>query len=98
MPDPGRRTNHEVDVVAFGDEAGREVLALGEATWGRVMTVADVERLRRIRELASARPSVNASTAHLVLFSGAGFSPDLREVASEEDVVLVDLDRLYYGE
>jgi hypothetical protein len=98
VPDPRTRTSHEIDVVAFGDEVGRRVLALGEAKWGRTMTAGDHERLVRLRDLVAARPGVDTTDTRLVLFSGAGFSPDLRAAARGGDVVLVDLERLYHGE
>jgi uncharacterized protein len=97
VPDRGGRTHHEVDVVAFGDETGRQVLALGEATWGQVMTTRDLDRLVGIRELVAARSDVDTTDARLLLFSGAGFHSDLHSAARDGDVVLVDLDRLYAG-
>ncbi|MGF1654098.1 MAG: ATP-binding protein [Actinomycetales bacterium] len=97
VPDPGGRTHHEVDVVAFGDEMGRKVLALGEAKWGHAMTARDLDRLVHVRELVAARPGLDTTDARLLLFSGAGFHADLHSAARDGDVVLVDLDRLYAG-
>jgi AAA+ ATPase superfamily predicted ATPase len=90
------------DVVVLGqDGAGSPgVLALGEAKWNTTMTPGHLERLARLRELLTNQPNskVTAKT-RLVLFSGAGFSRELRDVAATAPgVVLVDLDRLYNGE
>ncbi len=89
-PDPAARDAHEVDVVALD---GKRVRVLGEAKWGKQLGPASVERLERLRALAEKR-GLDTTECRLALFSGRGFSPDLRRRPGA-DVVLVDLDRLY---
>lgn len=95
---PADRTPHELDVVVVEDETERprRVCAIGEAKW-RADPVGreQLGRLRRLRDLlpAAERP------VRLLLFSRGGFEPALRrEVATDPDVELVDLERLYLGE
>ncbi|MET8156707.1 ATP-binding protein [Sphaerisporangium sp. NPDC005289] len=100
VPDATDRTAHEVDVAAFGhDEAGRErLLAIGECKWNDMMGPGHLRRLDRIRDLLRAREGVDAERTRLLLFSGTGFSDDLRTLARRDPAVqLVDLDRLYAG-
>lgn len=96
--DARARAQHELDVVALGrrPDGGTTVLALGEAKH----TVArrdpgDLARLEHIRRLlvdqGRASPEVK-----LLVFSAAGFDPDLEATARHrDDVELIDLDRLY---
>lgn len=97
--DAKSRARHQIDVVAFGSAAGRgrSVLLLGEAKWGRVMDLPDLERLRRARTLLAERGVADVAHARLACFSGAGFSPALAASARAGEVVLVDLERLYRG-
>ena len=72
----------------------RQVISLGEAKWGKVMTLRHVERLRRARALLAVKGyDTNATT--LACYSGAGFDPALLAAARDGDVLLVGLDRLY---
>src|SRR6185437_3457821 len=91
------RDQHEVDVVAVERSPGRpsRILLLGAAKWRQVpVGVAELERLRHIRELIDgADPSTK-----LALFSRWGFTEELlRQAAAAPDLELVDLDRLYHG-
>jgi hypothetical protein len=92
----------EVDVAALAQEgAGQaEVLCLGEAKWNTVLNPSHLERLARTRDLLRNHPTVKSSDrTRLALFSGAGFSDELRELAAgSADVILVDLLRIYTGE
>lgn len=88
LHDPAARASHEVDVVAWGarDDGGRRLLLLGEAKVGEPLGLPALARLRALRDAG----------ARLGLFSGAGFTEDLRSRArGDREVVLVDLDRLY---
>ncbi|GIH27688.1 ATPase AAA [Acrocarpospora phusangensis] len=101
IPDPERRTGHELDVVVFGrDDDGRErVLAIGEAKSGDVMGQAHLDRLERVRRLLARREGGVADGVRLLLFGGAGFMPALTEAAAaREDLELIGLDRLYEGD
>jgi hypothetical protein len=103
VPDPGRRTRHELDVVVFGragDAAGAEtVLAIGEVKWSDVMGAAHLRRLEHLRGLLSSRTGADAPAMRLFCFSGAGFTDELQERAKGNAAVqLVDLERLYRGE
>lgn len=95
------RTQHEIDVVVLGrDPSGAEVvLSLGEAKHTNAKrTIADLQRLERVRGLvADKRPA--AASAKLLLFSASGFDPNLTNEANERhDVELIDLVRIYGGE
>ena len=94
VPDAGQRKNHEVDVVVLGE--GKDVRVLGEAKWGESMTLGEVERLRRIQGLLTAR-GYDTQNTKLALFAGAGFSSELGRHARRVGLVLVDLERLYAG-
>ena len=59
--------------------------------------LADLRRLEHGRALLAER--TEASASRLLLFSRAGFGPDLvAEARSRKDVELIDLARLYVGE
>ncbi|MFG1946749.1 ATP-binding protein [Nonomuraea sp. NPDC048826] len=94
--DPERRTSHEVDVVVLAapDGGPRRVLSLGEAKWGDFMGEGHVERLRRIRDLLTARGYDTRST-RLACYSAAGFTTELVAAASSGDIMLVPPDQLY---
>jgi AAA+ ATPase superfamily predicted ATPase len=96
--DPVGRTNHQLDVVAFGldDHGGSRLLALGEAKWNETMGLAHVARLRHVRALLASQGRHGAAAARLACYSGAGFAPDLVELAARsEEILLVGLDALY---
>jgi hypothetical protein len=100
VSDAGNRTMHQVDVAAFGaaDTASRtrrQLLAIGEAKWGKPMGTRHLDRLTRIRSLLIAQDRVEARNARLVCYSGAGFTAGLRAAAGRGDVVLVDIAELY---
>ncbi len=92
--DPERRRTYEIDVAAYS--ADGRLIAIGEAKWGTVLGVDHLERLRRVRRLLTDQQRPGAAQARLACYSGAGFTDDLRQQAEQdEEVVLVDLDRLY---
>lgn len=100
--DPARRMKHEVDVLGLGARAGsasRQALLLGEAKAGvQPRDLRDLRRLEHIRVLLSANERLGAASAKLGLFARGGFAGDLlAEVAGRDDIVLVDLNRLYEG-
>nr|WP_245653025.1 ATP-binding protein [Herbidospora sakaeratensis] len=88
--DSSTRQSHEVDLAAFSSDG--ELLALGEVKWGDVIGLGQLARLEKIAALRPAR--------RLLLFSGAGFMPQLEEAARESNgrVQLIGLDRLYEGD
>ncbi|WP_370270825.1 ATP-binding protein [Streptomyces sp. V4I8] len=97
--DPGNKTSHEVDVVAFGldDDNRQPLLSIGEAKWGEVMSSGHLERLRRIRALLTAQGRHGAENAKLACYSGAGFTDELRaQAAHDPAIVLVGLEDLYH--
>ena len=99
--DRAERILHQIDVVVLAqrDANQPEILSLGEAKWKTAMTPGHLDRLARIRDLLRNHPAAKATDrTRLALYSGAGFSAELREIAAHAgDVVLVDLDRLYHG-
>ncbi|GGQ01015.1 AAA family ATPase [Streptosporangium pseudovulgare] len=92
VPDPANRTQIQIDVavLARADHGRpRRILSLGEVKWDRVMGTEHVARLRRARDLLTAKGFDTRDTV-LTCYSGAGFST---EAAS--DVRLVTIDDLY---
>ncbi len=97
VSDPARRGAIEVDIVVLGSaQPGepRRVLALGEAKLGDVMGVRHLQRLRRARDLLTARGYDTRDTV-LACYGGAGFEPGLAAGSSAERVILVGPDELY---
>ena len=92
----------EADVVVLGQDGATppQLLALGEAQWNTTMTPGHLERLARLKDLLRSQSSLAVTEqTRLALFSGAGFSRELRDVAATAPgVVLVDLERLYDGD
>jgi hypothetical protein len=89
--------DHELDVLVAGtgDAPGdREIVALGEAKSGEVMTTRHLRRLERARAALGA----NASHAKLLLFGERKDESLVRLTAERDDVEIVDLDRLYTGD
>ncbi len=99
VSDPSGKTSHEIDVAVIGeDERGRRsIRSIGEAKWTETMGLGHLERLRHLRGLLQRHPSLDTSNIRLACYSGAGFTPDLHSAAAAGDVLLVDLERLYYG-
>ncbi|MGH3687816.1 MAG: ATP-binding protein [Pseudonocardiaceae bacterium] len=98
--DAARRTSHEVDIVALGDPGTgpRPVLVLGETKWGEQMGQAHLDRLRHVHTLLRRHRDIDATGAKLLCASSAGFTPELRAAADTGEVILLDLERLYFGE
>ncbi|GAA0948316.1 AAA family ATPase [Streptomyces rhizosphaericus] len=100
VSDPGAKTSHEVDVAVFGrDTDEREtLLAIGEAKWNDIMGLGDLGRLEHLRSLLAARSGAREQEIRLLCFSGAGFTQELRDMASRDETIqLVDVARLYHG-
>ena len=97
VADPANKTQIEIDVAVLAPARPAEqqrVISLGEAKWGKLMTLRHVERLRRARALLAVK-GYDTSATRLACYSGAGFEPALTEAARSGDVVLIGLDRLY---
>lgn len=99
--DASNRSRLELDVVAVSGNENADrpaVLAIGEAKGGpKRRGLADLRRLERARSLVAQR--AEAADSRLLLFSRAGFEPDLvSEGRGRPDVELIDLERLYGGE
>jgi AAA+ ATPase superfamily predicted ATPase len=94
--DTHQRRKHEVDVAVL-DPAGR-LLSIGEAKLGTRMGPAQLDRLRRIRELLGAQLGVDVAPTRLACYSAEGFTRDLVKAEAAGEVVLVDLTRLYTGD
>lgn len=86
---------NQLDLVAVERDASgrRTVLAIGEAKHrSRPCSVQELERLRSLRARL-------AADCRLILVSAAGFDRAVqREAQRHDDIELVDLDRLYFGE
>ena len=100
VADPAGRTTHEVDIAAFGpDDTDRErLLAIGECKWNDIMGPQHLGRLEHGLDLLRVRDEAQAKHTRLLLFSGSGFTDDLRDRARRDPTIdLVDLPRLYTG-
>uniref|UniRef100_UPI0006E35D3B AAA family ATPase n=1 Tax=Peterkaempfera griseoplana TaxID=66896 RepID=UPI0006E35D3B len=87
-----------VDVAVRGEAGGRPaaLLSVGTARWAEPLDLPDLERLRQVLEILAARGEDTSRTV-LACYGAAGFSPALRAAGSRDEVLLVDLDRLYRG-
>lgn len=86
------RATEEIDVVAA---SGRRVTVVGECRWtAQPMRRSVLEELLELKVPALAQAGVDVSRAEVVLFSRAGFAPDLRDAARERGARLVDVERL----
>jgi uncharacterized protein len=98
VADPIRRGQIQVDAAVLasdGPRDSRRVLSLGEAKWGKVMSIRHLDRLRRARDLLSVR-GYDTTGTKLTCYGGAGFDADLRAAAkTQPDVLLIGLDDLY---
>ncbi|MFC0864799.1 ATP-binding protein [Sphaerimonospora cavernae] len=98
VADPAAKTQIDVDVAVLGPAypgESRTIRSLGEAKWDKVMGLRHLERLRRARDLLSAK-GYDTSGTTLACYSGAGFDGDLRaEARKDPAVLLVDLPMLY---
>jgi AAA+ ATPase superfamily predicted ATPase len=97
--DSTERTQIEVDVAVFAHPepaAPRRILSLGEAKWGEVMGLRQLNRLARARDLLAAKKYDTTSTV-LACYSAAGFDQDLRDRAARASgkIVLVGPEDLY---
>lgn len=103
--DPRDKRQIQVDVAVLAPEQPgqpRCVLSLGEVTWDRTMTVGHLDRLRRARELLSAK-GYDTSRVVLACYSGAGFDENLRALGTDpaqrtggaDDILLIDLNTVY---
>ena len=96
--DSAARTRHEVDVAVIGVANGTKppLLSIGEAKWNVIMGISHIDRLRRIKVLLEGSERYNTANTKLACYSAAGFTDELRDLASNsEDVLLVDLNDLY---
>jgi AAA+ ATPase superfamily predicted ATPase len=96
VADPANRKQIQIDVAVLASaEHGqpRKLLSLGEAKWDRVMDNRHVERLRRARDLLTAKGFDTRDTV-LACYSGAGFHPDLA-ADKPNNVRLIGLGQLY---
>jgi hypothetical protein len=92
------RSQLQLDIVV--KDSRREVIAIGEAKAGETMATRHLTRLREATELLRAHHKIPlGAQPKLLLFSGAGFTPELTEAAEASSgiVQLVGLDRLYSG-
>ncbi|WP_280421703.1 AAA family ATPase [Nocardia carnea] len=93
--DSERKASHEVDIAVFGErpDGTEALLSIGEVKWNDVMGTGHLERLRRIRQLLSAK--FDTTDTRLACYSAAGFMPALHNAAAEGDVLLIGLEDLY---
>ncbi|MGH9112141.1 MAG: AAA family ATPase, partial [Acidimicrobiales bacterium] len=98
IADAANRTQIQVDVAVFApaERSGpRRILSLGEAKWGKTMTLAHIDRLRRAAHLLEGR-GYDTSTTRLTCYSGTGFDEDIRAAAARDARIhLIELADLY---
>lgn len=98
VADPAARSQIDVDIAVLGPAypgEPRAIRSLGEAKWDKVMDLRHLTRLRRARDLLSAKGYDTEGTV-LACYSGAGFTETLRaEARHDPSVLLVDLPTLY---
>jgi AAA+ ATPase superfamily predicted ATPase len=97
VADPGQRSQIQLDVVVFAPEAPgepRRILSLGEVKWGETMTRRHLDRLRRARDLLTAK-GYDARDAVLACYGGNGFDDDLLAASRRGDVTLIGVADLY---
>lgn len=71
------------------------VLSLGEAKWDKVMSARHLQRLRRARDLLAVK-GYDVGGTKLACYSGAGFDPELVDLADDDPaILLVGLEMLY---
>ena len=98
VADPANKTQIQVDVAVLAPAQHgqpRKILSLGEVKWDRIMDRRHVDRLRRARDLLTAKGFDTRDTV-LACYSGAGFHPDLA-ADTAGDIRLIGLDQLYAG-
>ncbi|MGH9213635.1 MAG: AAA family ATPase [Acidimicrobiales bacterium] len=91
------RTSHEIDVVVTARSG--QVLSIGEAKAGEVMSTTHLDRLAQARDVLARRNDVDVSQTRLACYSARGFTAGLERRAERAagNVVIVDIDRLYSG-
>ncbi|WP_254550256.1 AAA family ATPase [Catellatospora tritici] len=93
------QTGHELDAVVWEARPGQadRILAIGEAKAGQgPVGPAELERLEHLRGMLPAEATPDP--VRLILFGRSGFTADLHAAAAtRDDVVLVDLTRIYQG-
>lgn len=98
LNDKAGRSQCQLDVVVT--DVARQVLSIGEVKWGETMGIRHLARLRHASELLRAQQKIpQHAQAVCLLFSGAGFSDELKTEAARSSgtIQLVGLDRLYSG-
>lgn len=98
LNDRDERAQLQLDIVVRN--SSREVIAIGEAKSGETIGMPHLSRLRHATDLLRAQGKIPPDgQPRLLLFSGAGFAPEVaaQAAASDGTVQLVGLDRLYAG-
>jgi hypothetical protein len=97
VADPVQRSQIQLDVVVFAPAVPgepRRILSLGEVKWGEVMSRRHLDRLRRARDLLTAK-GFDAGDAVLACYGGNGFDDDLRAASRRGDIALIGVADLY---
>lgn len=98
LNDPAGRSQLQLDIVVR--DSGGEMIAIGEAKSGEVIGGRHLAKLRSAVGLLRSQQRIDANRSPLLLlFSGAGFTPELEAEATSSGgaIQLVGLDRLYSG-
>jgi hypothetical protein len=98
LNDPAGRSQRQLDLVVR--DSRRRIVAIGEAKSGEVIGHGHLNRLREAAGLLHAQRHLEpGGQPVLLLFSGAGFTPELAAEAANSGgaVQLIGLERLYSG-
>ncbi|WP_327412412.1 AAA family ATPase [Streptomyces sp. NBC_01233] len=73
------------------------LLSVGLARWQTGMDIHHMQRLRSIVDTLASREEEDVSRVRLALYGASGFSPELHAAQARDEVMLIDLERLYRG-
>ncbi|MCX4781571.1 AAA family ATPase [Streptomyces sp. NBC_01264] len=96
LGDPSSPTGLEAEVVVRKRDAHKSgaLLSVGLARWQTGMDVRHLQQLHSILEALAAQEE-DVGRVRLALYGASGFSPELYAAQARDEVMLVDLERLY---
>ncbi|MFI1147744.1 ATP-binding protein [Streptomyces sp. NPDC020817] len=98
LGDPSSTSGHEAEVVVRerdGHKTGA-LLSVGIARWHTGMDIHHLQRLHDVLDTLAAQEE-DVSRVRPALYSASGFSPELHAAEARDEVMLIDLERLYRG-
>ncbi|MFF4096212.1 hypothetical protein ACFYYY_20755 [Streptomyces sp. NPDC001834] len=97
LSDPSATTGLDAEVVVRRRDGllSGPLVSLGLARWNTRMDIRHLQHLRRI--LDRLEPLGDTGRVRPALYGASGFSPELHAAHARGEVMLVDLERLYWG-